>query len=88
MSISHREREYINLFVNGAALKKPFHLEGLFMVPKAGIEPACPCERWILSPVRLPISLNEIKRLRRLTAATVPMTVPIRVVKQGKTVPT
>ena len=26
------------------------------MVPEAGLEPACPCERRILSPLRLPIS--------------------------------
>jgi hypothetical protein len=24
------------------------------LVPEAGLEPACPKERWILSPLRLP----------------------------------
>ena len=26
------------------------------MVPELGIEPRCPCERGILSPLRLPVS--------------------------------
>ena len=26
------------------------------VVPPPGLEPGCPCERWILSPLRLPIS--------------------------------
>ena len=26
------------------------------MVPEVGIEPTCPCERGILSPLRLPVS--------------------------------
>ena len=25
------------------------------MVPGPGLEPGCPCERWILNPLRLPI---------------------------------
>src|SRR5690348_646545 len=25
------------------------------MVPEVGVEPTCPCGRWILNPVRLPI---------------------------------
>ena len=28
----------------------------LLMVPELGIEPRCPCERGILSPLRLPVS--------------------------------
>ena len=27
---------------------------GIILVPRAGLEPACGCPRWILSPLRLP----------------------------------
>ena len=28
----------------------------IYLVPEPGIEPGCPCERGILSPLRLPVS--------------------------------
>ena len=42
-------------------LKKP-QAEGTRMVPEVGIEPTCPCERRILSPLRLPVS--PLRRVR------------------------
>jgi hypothetical protein len=38
------------------------------MVPEAGIEPAWSCLRWILSPVRLPISPLRQKLTVNVTA--------------------
>ena len=39
------------------------------MVPELGIEPRCPCERGILSPLRLPVSpLRHGQRLYRRSA--------------------
>lgn len=36
--------------------KKPLIYEGLdFVVPSAGLEPACPRRHWCLRPARLPI---------------------------------
>ena len=30
-------------------------MNGLFFVPRGGIEPPLPCENWILNPARLPV---------------------------------
>ena len=40
--------------------------QDFIMVPELGIEPRCPCERGILSPLRLPVSpLRHGQRLYR-----------------------
>src|SRR5215469_13273841 len=40
---------------------------GIILVPRAGLEPACGCPRWILSPLRLPFRhLGTRERLQEI----------------------
>jgi hypothetical protein len=62
----------------------------MFLVPRAGLEPACGCPRWILSPLRLPFrhlgisnqinALAEDQRLenQRLCPKMLPVSPTIR----------
>jgi hypothetical protein len=49
IAMGRKKKSAFRLFENLEALD-------FIMVPEVGIEPTCPCERGILSPLRLPVS--------------------------------
>ena len=67
--ISHRTlTDFLNYIITKTSSKiHNFFTAGLsfdFMVPVAGLEPARCCQRWILSPLRLPIPSHRQVQLR------------------------